>query len=420
MGLKEILIKIPVRSRRWVIAGATLLLLGGISYGLILLYGSGDARKEKSVSFRKAPKLSPGDLDRDAWIAAQEKNIKLLEQQGKQAVKQMQQLQNEIQRIKKGRDEPIAKKDPVTDKKIKELERKINELDAKTLLDKKMIEEEEEAKQSKKPRPSDALPRELQNPRGKQSLTSSDRLKVFEPKPSTGKKPKATDKDKKKKDEYFLPAGSFMPAVMLNGIDAPTGNGAQGEPYPVLLSVTDLTVLPNRYKANLRECFIIGAGYGNLSDERAYIRTETLSCVRTDGKIVESSIKGHIIGEDGKLGIFGRLVSKQGQQIAMAILAGTLSGIGNALKPNQAYSIYELQSNSTNANDYRFKTPTMNPKVQDVGEAAAMGGVGKALEMVAAYYLKMAEKLYPIIEVDAGRKVEVILLKGQDLTIQGE
>ena len=205
-----------------------------------------------------------------------------------------------------------------------------------------------------------------------------------------------------------------MRAVLLSGLDAPTTGGkSSAEPYPVLLGVTDLSVLPNLFKMNLKECFVIGAGLGNISDERAYIRTETLSCVRTDGKVIEVGMKGQVMGEDGKLGLRGRLVSKQGQQIAMAIFAGTLSGIATAVKPTSSTTL-QLTTGDTNTH-----TNFSRPDTSDVLQSAGLGGTGKALEMVAQYYMRMAERLFPIIEINAGREVELVLLKGQELKISG-
>ena len=67
---------------------------------------------------------------------------------------------------------------------------------------------------------------------------------------------------------------------------------------------------------------MIGAGYGDISAERAYIRTENLSCVRHDGRTLEVKIHGSIFGEDGKVGVRGRLVSKQGRDPRNALIAG--------------------------------------------------------------------------------------------------
>jgi len=198
-----------------------------------------------------------------------------------------------------------------------------------------------------------------------------------------------------------------MKATLLNGIDAPTKGSARGEPYPVLMTVTDLTFLPNRYRADLKECLVIGAGYGVLSDERAYIRMETLSCVRKDGQVIDVGLKGHVVGEDGKLGMRGRMVSKQGQQIAMAALAGTLSSFGQALRPSDRITI-DLGGDTIDRDEVPF-----GEGLRDV----AGRGIGSAMNKVAEYYLKRADEMYPIIEIDAGRQVEIIVLKGQELKI---
>ena len=121
-------------------------------------------------------------------------------------------------------------------------------------------------------------------------------------------------------------------------------------------------------------------------------------------------LKGHVIGEDGKLGLRGRLISKQGQQIAMAMFAGTLGGIGTALKPTGNVTL-NLGDNST--------TSVNRPNPGDVATSAGLGGVGSALDSVAKYYLKLAEKLFPIIEIDAGRSVEVVILQGKSIKQSG-
>ena len=125
---------------------------------------------------------------------------------------------------------------------------------------------------------------------------------------------------------------SFTRAVLLGGLDAPTGGQAQTNPQPVLLRLADHAFLPNRFRGAVKECLVIGAGYGDISAERAYIRTENLSCVRHDGRTLEVKIHGSIFGEDGKVGVRGRLVSKQGQILANALTAGVVSGIGQAFQ----------------------------------------------------------------------------------------
>ena len=197
----------------------------------------------------------------------------------------------------------------------------------------------------------------------------------------------------------FLPV-SFTRGTLLGGLDAPTGGQSQSNPHPVLIRLSDNSFLPNRFRAEYRECFVVAAGYGDISSERAYLRTESLSCVRTDGATLEVKIQGSIYGEDGKVGMRGRLVTKQGQMLANALLAGVVSGIGQGLATSSTeYSTSALGTvaSATGSEAYR---------------AGLGSGVGKALDRLAQYYIKLAENTFPVIEVDAGRAVDVVITKG--------
>jgi conjugal transfer pilus assembly protein TraB len=97
----------------------------------------------------------------------------------------------------------------------------------------------------------------------------------------------------------------------------------------------------------------------------------------------------------------GRLVTKQGQMLANALLAGVVSGIGQGLSTaNTSYSSSPLgtvASTDSGADAYR---------------AGLGSGVGKALDRLAQYYIKLAENTFPVIEVDAGRQIDVVITKG--------
>jgi conjugal transfer pilus assembly protein TraB len=197
----------------------------------------------------------------------------------------------------------------------------------------------------------------------------------------------------------FLPV-SFTRGTLLGGLDAPTGGQAQSNPHPVLIRLSDNSVLPNRFRGEYRDCFVVAAGYGDISAERAYLRTESLSCVRADGAALEVKIQGSVYGEDGKVGMRGRLVTKQGQMLANALLAGVVSGIGQGLAiSSTSYSTSALGTVATASGSDAF--------------VAGLGtGVGKALDRLAQYYIKLAENTFPVIEVDAGREIDVVITKG--------
>lgn len=203
-----------------------------------------------------------------------------------------------------------------------------------------------------------------------------------------------------KTTQNYFPSGMFGRAVVLSGLDAPTGGQAQSNPHPVLLQLQDLAVLPNAYRYDWKQCMVTASGYGDISSERAYIRTESLSCVAKDGRVLDVPLKGYVAGEDGKAGMRGRLVSKQGQALANALLAGVVSGIGQGLeKSSQTTSVSPLGSTSTTKPGAEY-------------QAGIGAGVGRGLERLSNYYIQLAEKMFPVIEVDAGRVVDVILTKG--------
>ena len=48
----------------------------------------------------------------------------------------------------------------------------------------------------------------------------------------------------------------------------------------------------------------------------------------------------------------------------------------------------------------------------DAYRAGLGNGIGKALDRLAQYYIRLAENTFPVIEVDAGREIDVVITKG--------
>lgn len=201
----------------------------------------------------------------------------------------------------------------------------------------------------------------------------------------------------------YLPAGSFVTALLLTGLDAPTGGLARGNPLPVLLALVDNGRLPNRFRHRVSECQVTAAGHGDLASERAYLRLERLSCVLRDGLVLDLQVRGYVVGEDGKAGLRGRVVSKQGALIARSLLAGVAGGIGEGLSQS-------LTSVSTNA--LGSVESVSGDRLLEYGLARGAGG---ALDRIAQWYLERAEEVYPVLEVDSGRRVEIVLTEGLEL-----
>ncbi|OLP04634.1 TraB/VirB10 family protein [Rhodoferax antarcticus] len=203
-----------------------------------------------------------------------------------------------------------------------------------------------------------------------------------------------------------IPGGSSFEAVLLNGMDASTAMSANKTPSPAVLRIKTDAILPSLYKYDLKECLVLVGGYGNMSSERVEMRTETMSCINERGEVYEGKIEAYVVGEDGKVGARGRLVSKQGTLLAKSFLAGLASGIGSAFTPQPVQSL-----NIAGGTEQPYQYPT--------GDQIIGSGVGKGMNQagsqLAAYYLKVAEQLFPIVELDSGRKMTIVVLKGFDL-----
>jgi conjugal transfer pilus assembly protein TraB len=213
------------------------------------------------------------------------------------------------------------------------------------------------------------------------------------------------------KDAVYIPAGAILRGVFLNGLDMPTGQQARSQPTPALIRVKDLAILPNRVRADVRECFVIVGGFGDLASERAYLRGETLTCVRADGGVIEVPVEAYAVGEDGKVGLRGRVVSKQGAMLAKALQAGFLQSFAQMFNQVPAIPV----ANVPNASGNQLAYQSMFSGQSAAGAAAR--GVGGAMDRLANYYMDMAEQTFPVLEVDAGRGVELILNAGVSLRL---
>ena len=204
--------------------------------------------------------------------------------------------------------------------------------------------------------------------------------------------------------DNYIPAGSFARAVLLSGVDAETGLNAASDPEPILIRITDHGTLPRKFKSDLKDCHIIGAAYGNLSSERAKIRLEKLSCTEiATAEIVETEVAGYVTGEDGRAGIRGEVVSTEGKLLTNSFAAGLLSGFSDTLNPNK-------NNNQQPAIVLSNKIPH-----QDFKEKMKDGfatGASSSMDRLSKYYIDRAESLQPIVQIGAGRKVDVIFTEG--------
>lgn len=214
----------------------------------------------------------------------------------------------------------------------------------------------------------------------------------------------------KKEKTVFMPAGSMFSAVLLTGVDMPTSAATEKSPVPVVFRVKREAILPNFASVDVRECFLLGSGYGQMSSERAIIRGEALACVTEKGNVIETAFNAFIVGTDGKVGIPGRLVSKQGALIARSLLAGVFSGIAGGSTSSLVPSLNIYPGT---------KQLWQDPDFEKIVESGAKGGIRTVAQSIADFYLKMAQETFPVIEISAGQGVTVVVTTGSSLPLKG-
>lgn len=225
-------------------------------------------------------------------------------------------------------------------------------------------------------------------------------------KPQSAKKDEiAKNRTKERKADDLLITGSFARARLLNGVEAPTGGQANGNPVPMLLEIRDPAFLPNRYRSDVKRCMVTANATGDLSSERVLVRLDRLSCITESRGAIDVKLTGYVTGEDGKTGLKARVVTRSGQAIANALLVGTLSGLGEAVSLAAQDSTTNFAGTVTNS--------VNNPWRAGLGE-----GMQDALDRVAEYYLKLADKIFPVLEVDAGRDVDIVITQSASIATE--
>ena len=207
--------------------------------------------------------------------------------------------------------------------------------------------------------------------------------------------------EKVKNIEDTIPAGAFAKAIILGGVDASTTLNSQSDPRPMLIRLIDMGSLPRRFKSDLEDCHIVSSSYGDLSSERVYARLEKLTCIeRNTGEIIETEVAGYIAGEDGRVGVRGTVVEKGQQYLTNSLVGGVLQGVAGVITPQPQMLMTP------------FAGMTQQESNQDKFGRGFGTGVSSGMDRLSKYYIERAEKLQPVIQVGAGRVVDVVFTEG--------
>jgi conjugal transfer pilus assembly protein TraB len=203
-----------------------------------------------------------------------------------------------------------------------------------------------------------------------------------------------------KNPNTYVPSGTFTQAVMMGGADASAAVNSQANPIPMLFRIIDEGTLPNQRRSHLKNCFVTAAVVGDISSERGNIRLETLSCTTPNNTIIDMPVQGTVFGPEGKNGVRGIPLWREGAVLQRAFAAGALSGLADGLS----------QQNTTNTVSPLGSTTSINPS--GLFQYGAAQGASHAMTKLADYNIRRAEQYHPVIQLSAGTVVDIVFLKG--------
>ncbi len=390
------------------VIAASVLMVGAVGFAIFTSDDSKDNNTTKKSEIKANNLINENDLVKSKWMGDAATNIDKVnaaqtetEKQNQELKEQMKKMQDSIDSLQKEKSETGQEDDKSLFMPIRNGQKPKDAIrDNGTFKNFPMPFGQNNSSGFADNQAQQAQPRYIQTTKMEKlnNTLGMNEVKGSEEDKDEGPRDKNTSNNPAGKEE-ILPTGSITKIVLLSGFDAPTMSQAKTNPLPIIMKLQNTSILPNRYKYDLRECVVMGEGYGDLSSERVYIRTNNLSCVTRSGKHVDMPFKGMITGEDGKVGLRGRVVTKQGSLIARSLIAGFLDGVGKAFNQSQQYTLVGSGGTTTG-------TQTMS-----TGQAlqyGALGGASAAAEKLASFYLKMADQISPVIEINARRTADLI------------
>ncbi|WP_194848405.1 TraB/VirB10 family protein [Candidatus Neptunochlamydia vexilliferae] len=201
----------------------------------------------------------------------------------------------------------------------------------------------------------------------------------------------------------YIPAGTVVRCILVSAADCSVGVQQPKGPAKMLIRPLENGQLPRKVRVALKDSVILASAYGDLANERVYVRADRMTLVEPNGDFVETEVSAYVSGEDGREGVRGIVVDRSGSIITRAAFASFLQGIGQG-----------VQATLNNQTIEKLSKVGDSQTILDVDtfRNAGMQGANTALNKLADYYIKRAEQLQPSIQVAAGRVIDLIFTHG--------
>lgn len=213
-------------------------------------------------------------------------------------------------------------------------------------------------------------------------------------------------KVKLKKIGTYIPAGSYVEAKMISGVDAGIGIVAEADPRQVLLRIVGKVISAGYGKDYLTTNKLIGCivqcqAFGDLSSEKAYLKPVVMTCARDKESVIEIPVKGYV-SSNGKVGIRGEIVSREGDLVTQSFLSGLVGGIGSGVS-----QVYE--SSHALSNGFAVQAGQTAKNILGTGLGK---GVNDSSNRLSDYLIKRAEQYQPVISINEGVSVDLVFQEG--------
>ena len=197
----------------------------------------------------------------------------------------------------------------------------------------------------------------------------------------------------------YVWAGTFVSGIMLTGVMGDAGVNGSKNTGNVLIRLDENGTMPNGKRSRLKDCFVLGSSYGDLSGDSVVIHSETISCARGDLSF-EQKIYGSVFDRDAMQDLRGTPILKTKPLLGYTAAAGLLAGVGDGLK-----NYGTAQSINTNGSLTTFSTSS-------IARSAAGGALTNPANKISDYIMKIADIYHPIVVARPGRRVTVLFVKG--------
>lgn len=379
-----------LKRKQYILVVVVVISLLGLVTTVVLLDSNNTqkvAAQTKSGQRIEVSKLAGGLKAEDRWLQKAEQELKELREKLAHQQNETEQLEQKLQAQTDEMKQKSLNQDENgnLDELVAELARLREELDSLKTRDRSIISPDPFANALGIQNTEIIAPNKIHNHELKLDDESSAPIKSYDLK-------------------HYIPAGSYVSAVIISGVDASVGINSQSEPRPVLFRITGKAKSATNEKIlqeiDIEGCVVTGAASGDLSSERVFVRLLKMTCSKESGRAFETQVHGYVAGL-GKAGVRGDVVSREGDFVFKSFLAGIASSAGNGISQRFA-SPLALPSGLA----------TERPQASDIASSSLGSGIASSSNRLSDYLIQRAEQYQPVISVQAGVDVELVFNDG--------